>query len=55
MLSLEEKKARLTTETYIRIVTTIDDLVDRGYIDPSLKLKALEKFIDDALEKEVKI
>lgn len=52
MSSLEEKKAKVTSEVWIQILMSVDDLVNRGYIDASRKNAALEKFLDDYLDSE---
>lgn len=51
MSSLEEKKAKVSSEAWIQILISVEDLVSRGYIDASRKRAALEKFLDDYLER----
>ena len=52
--SLDEKIRSLSAEDYVRILTSVETLIEKGYIDPELKNSVLTKFIDDKLEKDKK-
>lgn len=51
MLSLEEKKSRVSSETWIHILMSVEDLISKGYLDPSQKDSALNKFLTDYIER----
>lgn len=52
-MSFEQKKAQVPSEAWVAIITAVEDLILRGYLDESRKDAATEKFLDDYIQKQL--